>query len=357
MLIGNAFASWLLIILFSVNQSWLRWLLILIVIILAVSSLLSFTLVHKKDNYFFRLYYIIATSWMGFILNLILSSIGGAIFWSFNVMSGKPLPGYLFRYAIIVIALALTIRAIFNAFKIRIKAEKVYITNLPAAWEGKRIVHISDVHLGPINRQKFFNKIINKIRDLAPDAVFITGDLFDGSEADFSWVKQPLDDLRAPLGLYYSFGNHDLYLGYQQVISLLRGENITILNNALVEKNGLQIIGINFSDDPRFNLKQIVTSKAGYNASKPSILLFHEPKYIPDAEGVGIDLQLSGHTHGGQMFPMNYLSKYFYKGFDHGLFHLSDYTLCVTAGVGTWGPPMRTASRSEIMFLTLKRKV
>jgi len=118
----------------------------------------------------------------------------------------------------------------------------------------------------------------------------------------------------------------------------------------------MQIIGLDFNPDHNFDLNRAILAHSGYSAFEPSILLFHEPKETVKSQGVGIDLQLSGHTHAGQMFPFNFLARYFYHNHAHGLFRRGDYTLSVTAGVGTWGPPMRTGSRSEIVELTLRKK-
>ena len=205
-------------------------------------------------------------------------------------------------------------------------------------------------------REDFFHRVIKKIESLKPDAVFLTGDLFDGSESDFSWVNSPLNNLNAPLGLYYSLGNHDFTLGADRVIDLLSGEDIIVLSNRMIVKEGLQIIGLDFNPDRNFNLDRAILAHSGYSAATPSILLFHEPKETVKSQGVGIDLQLSGHTHAGQMFPFNFVARYFYHNHAHGLFRRGDYTLSVTAGVGTWGPPMRTGSRSEIVELTLRKK-
>jgi predicted MPP superfamily phosphohydrolase len=268
------------------------------------------------------------------------------------------LPITLFQLNILTLAgtLFLTIISYRNAFLIHIEHHIVKIKNLPSAWEGKRVIHISDVHLGPILRQDFFKKVIRRIEAMKPDAVFITGDLFDGSESDFSWVSSPLNNLKAPFGLYYSFGNHDFTLGHDRVTELLKGENITILDNLLVEMEGVQIIGLNFTPDRNFDLKRAVLASTGYDPIKPSIVLFHEPKDTAKLKGIGVDLLLAGHTHGGQMFPFNYLASYFYHNHSHGIYRDRDFTLCVSSGVGTWGPPMRTGSKSEIIELTLHKK-
>ena len=353
---GNALAWFFIVHFFGLDTDSARAITGVLVTILGLSAFSSFTLTHKRDNWFVRIYYTISFSWMGCLLNfgLVLAAL---VFmsWSLKIF-GIEMPIWLFRLLLFIGTILLSIKSFYNAYRIDIRKEIVSIKNLPVAWQEKNIIHISDVHLGPILREKFFHRVINKIKELKPDAVFITGDLFDGSESDFSWVSKPLNDLDAPLGLYYSLGNHDFLLGAEKVISLLRGQNITVLSNRMIEKDGMQIIGLDFTPDRNFDLKREILAHTGYVAAKPSVLLFHEPKETVKSQGVGIDLQLAGHTHGGQMFPFNFLARYFYHGHSHGLFRRHDYTLSVTAGIGTWGPPMRTGTSSEIVLISLRKK-
>lgn len=353
----GSFSGWYLIIkLFDINNVQNRFFLGIIIFILAILTFVSSVSVHRKDNLSVRLFYLISFSWLGVLLNFVLTAtVLSFVFWVAKIF-GINLSSDLFKTLLIVGTVIASLRSFFNAHKIVVKKYVVAIKNLPVAWQNKRVVHISDVHLGPILRQNFFQRVICKIESLNPDAVFLTGDLFDGSESDFSWVKNPLSNLRAPLGLYYSLGNHDFILGADRVLELLSGEDIVVLNNRMIVKEGLQIIGLDFNPDRNFDLNREILARSGYLAATPSILLFHEPKDTVKSQGLGIDLQLSGHTHAGQMFPFNFISRYFYHNHSHGLFRRGDYTLSVTAGVGTWGPPMRTGSRSEIVELTLRNK-
>lgn len=353
----GSFSGWYLIVrLLDIENIQARLILGVIIFVLAISALLSSVVVHRKDNILVRLFYLISCSWLGIFLNFgLTAAFLGFVFWIAKI-SGNNLSPDLFKASLIIGTILTSAKGFFNAHKILVKKYTVFIKNLPPAWQDKRIVHISDVHLGPILRQDFFLRTIRKIEDLKPDAVFLTGDLFDGSESDFSWVNSPLNNLKAPLGLYYSLGNHDFTLGTDRVIDLLSGEDIIVLSNRMVIKEGLQIIGLDFNPDRNFDLNREILAHSGYSAATPSILLFHEPKDTVKSQGLGIDLQLSGHTHAGQMFPFNFISRYLYHNHSHGLFRRGDYTLSVTAGVGTWGPPMRTGSRSEIVELTLRNK-
>lgn len=353
----GSFSGWYLITnLFGIENPQARLVVGLGILLLAISAFLSSIIIHRKDNLLVRLFYLISCSWLGILLNFGLTALAlSIVFWLAKIF-GFNLSEELFRILLAAGTIITSAKSFYNAHEISVKKYVVSIKHLPPAWQNKRIIHISDVHLGPILRQDFFARVIRKIKSLKPDAVFLTGDLFDGSESDFSWVSNPLNNLNAPLGLYYSLGNHDFTLGADRVIDLLSGEDIVVLSNRMVVKEGLQIIGLDFNPDRNFDLNREILAHSGYSAVEPSILLFHEPKETVKSEGVGIDLQLSGHTHAGQMFPFNFLARYFYHNHAHGLFRRGDYTLSVTAGVGTWGPPMRTGSRSEIVELTLRKK-
>jgi predicted MPP superfamily phosphohydrolase len=327
-----------------------------IIAALFVSVFVSSYLIHKRDNWWLRFYYIVSGLWIGLFGNLCLMAfliiVVNVVGWRF----GFYLPAWALNTIFFGGGLALSGLGVYNALMPTIREYEVPIKDLPAAWDNKTVVHISDVHLGAVYRQKFFSRLIDRANALNPEAVFITGDLFDGMEAEFSWLNHPLTRLRAPRGIYYSYGNHDLYLGYNRVKELLSGNPVTILDNKMVVVADLQIIGINYSFNHDFDLEEAILKQAGYSPARASILLFHAPRNIPLAKKVGIDLQLSGHTHDGQMFPNNFLIKWAHQGYGYGFFQEGDFSLIVNGGAGTWGPPMRTSSRAEIIKIILKKK-
>lgn len=332
---------------------------IMVAVIIAVlfsGFILSSYLIHKWDNFFTRGYYIFSGLWMGLFMNLCLIAFLIVIIklvgphWGFYLTENN-LRLIFFGGSSLISAIG-----IYNAMVPKVVKYEVSIKDLPDSWDNKTVVQISDVHLGPVYRKKFFYRLIEQINKLTPEAVFITGDLFDGMEAEFSWMNHPFNNLKAPRGAYYSYGNHDLYLGYNRVKSLLKDNPIKILNNKMEIIDGLQVIGINYSFNNDFDLEEAILKQVDYDSKKPSILLFHAPRNINLAQKVGIDLQLSGHTHDGQMFPYNLFTKWAHGGYSYGFFRKGDFTLIVSAGVGSWGPPMRTSSRSEIVKITLKKK-
>lgn len=330
----------------------LKWFLL----IMPGSIILSSLLIHKKDNLLIRIYYIISMTWIGWFFNLLIFITPIATYKIILRFQGQFFDASHYGLLLFILATLFTILNIVYAFYSHVKRLAVKIKDLPPYWENKTIVMISDLHIGPIYRQKFLARTINKINKLQPTMVLIAGDLFDGMEADFFWLHEPFKKLNAPQGVYYAIGNHDLYLGLKNVLEIFRESNIRILNNERVIRKGLQVIGINYFKNDSLSLKKIILSRVGYDSKLPSVLLWHEPKKVEQARAAGIDLMLAGHTHNGQMWPLNFIAKWAYEGYNYGLYQYQDFSLYVSGGLGTWGPPLRNTSRSEIVAIRLEKK-
>jgi len=328
----------------------------LIIAVLFASVVLSSYLIHKWDNHFTRWYYIVSGFWIGLFVNLCLMTLLVLLLKFVGFLINFHFPDIYLQIIFIGGAWLISLIGLYDAWSPKIVSYEVAIKDLPDAWHNKTVVQISDVHLGPVYRKKFFYRLIDQINQLQPEAVFVTGDLFDGMEADFSWMNHPFAKLQAPKGIYYCFGNHDLYLGFNRVVALLKENPVKILDNKMEIVDGLQIIGINYSFNKDFDLEEAILNQVAYSRLKPSILLFHAPRNVALAKKAGIDLQLSGHTHDGQLWPFNLIAKMAHHGYSYGFFQEEDFNLIVNGGVGTWGPPMRTSARSEIVKIILKKK-
>lgn len=355
LLLGH-FLAWLAVVkLFGVTTLTAKIIVAGAISALFLSAILSSYLIHKIDNLVTRWYYILSGFGIGVLVNFLLFVFVVITLKLILTWFGIQLTNNQGALIVVVGTIFLSAYGLFGAFSPRIKSYEVKIKDLPAAWEGKEVVQISDVHLGPVYRRHFFARVINQVNELNPEAVFITGDLFDGMESGFTWMNTPFSKLQSKQGIYYVFGNHDLYLGFNRVIDLLKDSPVIILDDKMTVVDGLQIIGLKYSFNQDFDLESAILKQVGYNKQLASILLFHEPKNVSLAASAGIDLQLSGHTHRGQIFPFNFLAKLAYKGHGYGLFKLGDFNLIVNGGLGTWGPPMRTSSRSEIVKVKLLR--
>lgn len=356
LLSGHVLFYFVFIKLFQIVTLRGRILFALAIFLLFLSTIVASYLIHKWDNIFTRWYYILAGFWIGFLVNCGLMLIALELIKLIGRSLDISLSSLTLKLILLVGAFALSFFGLYNAWLPKTTTYEVAIKDLPESWENKVVVQISDVHLGPVYRKLFFERLLTKVQAINPEAIFITGDLFDGMESDFAWLNHPFAKIQAPRGIYYSFGNHDLYLGFNRAMELLQDNPVVILDNKMVTVDGLQIIGINYSFNKDFDLETAILKQVGYSKARPSILLFHEPKNIELAKNAEIDLQLSGHTHNGQLFPFNYIARSAYKGFGYGLFTLDDFSLIVNRGAGTWGPPMRTSGRGEIVKIILHKK-
>ena len=167
------------------------------------------------------------------------------------------------------------------------------------------------------------------------------------------WLP-PLNQLVAPQGIYFVTGNHETYLGVRRSFEALRGTPAKILDNQMAVVEGLQVVGISYPERGREGFAQKMDGVQGFNPSVASILLYHSPDQIAAAKAAGINLQLSGHVHQGQLFPLQFATRLIYGKFHHGLHSEGDYTIYTSSGTGLWGPTMRTGNHPEIVVIHLE---
>ncbi|WP_157101565.1 metallophosphoesterase [Nocardia shimofusensis] len=229
----------------------------------------------------------------------------------------------------------------------------VPLRRLPAEASGFRITLVSDLHLGPSLGRGFARTVVDTINRTQPDLIAIAGDLVDGSVADLREHVAPLADLRAPHGVFFCMGNHEYYSGPDEWIEYLPNLGIRVLFNERAELPWFDIAGVDdlaaeaYDRAPDFD-----AALGGRDTSKPCVLLAHQPSLIHDAVDHGVDLQLSGHTHGGQLFPANFFAALANPTLA-GLERYGDTQLYVTRGAGAWGPPVRVGAPSDITVIEL----
>jgi len=231
----------------------------------------------------------------------------------------------------------------------------VPIKTLPASLAGFSIVHLSDIHLESYKSKKTIGHMVDTVNGLKPDLVVITGDLIDSNICEDAAFCEHLERLNATYGVLAVTGNHEFYAGLDIFNELASRSNIKILRNENVTVAGLlQVVGVDDDEARRFGAKgpDLETALKGCDLSKPVILLYHRPDNFAAAAAKGVDLQLSGHTHGGQIPPMDLLVWLYYK-YPAGLFKKGDSFIYTSYGTGYWGPPMRFLSRNEIVKITL----
>jgi predicted MPP superfamily phosphohydrolase len=226
--------------------------------------------------------------------------------------------------------------------------------------DGFKIVQLTDIHVGPTIGRGFVEELVSKVAALAPDVIAITGDLVDGSVEALREHVAPLADLRAKQGVFFVTGNHEYYSGVDAWIAELRRIGVRVLRNERVElrgKDGADAIDLAGIDDASAHGNghgpDLEKAVRGRDPNRPLVLLAHQPKQIADAERHGVALQLSGHTHGGQIWPFS-LAVLLQQPFVQGLHRRGDVQIYVSPGTGYWGPPMRVGTQCEITEITLR---
>lgn len=325
-----------------------------VLIFLAGSFFLSSFVAHFLNDSITREYYFLSGIWTGVVTNFVLVFAIAWIIEFFTRQISNPFGQIIIGSFAIIFTFVYSVHGIYNAMHPVVKEVTVKIKNLPAKWKGKKIVQLSDIHLGFVYREDSLANIKKTVDEIKPDLIAITGDLFDGSDGDLGWASQYLDALSAPQGVYYITGNHETYLGLDKARGVLKKTSIVQLRDSLVEKDGLQIIGVDYP--MQMDKKDIVQTieKMNFDSNKPSVLLYHAPVQIAQLKQLGISLMLSGHTHVGQLFPFRSITDLIYKGYDYGLKQEGDFSIYTTNGIGTWGPAMRTGNKPEIVSITLQ---
>ena len=260
-----------------------------------------------------------------------------------------------------LVAFATTALGVDEALRnLRVVEITVPLSRLPRALDGFVIVQLTDIHVGPTIHRDFIVGLVSRVNALGPDLVAITGDLVDGSVERLAHAVAPLADLRSPHGTFFVTGNHEYYSGAAEWVVELERLGIRVLRNERVEiergDDGFDLAGV---DDWHAEGKapghaaDLRRALHGADPAREIVLLAHQPKQALEAAELGVGLQLSGHTHGGQMWPFTYLVR-LQQPFVAGLDRLKQLYVYTSRGTGYWGPPVRVAAPAEITRITLR---
>jgi len=241
--------------------------------------------------------------------------------------------------------------------KVAVERVRVPLAKLPKDLAGYTIVQISDIHVGPTIGRAFIEQLVETINGEAPDMIVITGDLVDGSVADLGPFVAPLKNLRAKDGVYFVTGNHEYYSGVDEWLAFLGTLGVRVLRNERLPIRGgaFDLAGVDDHSAKGFGHghgTDLEKALGGRDLTRALVLLAHQPKTILAAVAHGIDLQLSGHTHGGQIWPWGYAVK-LDQPHVAGLSRHGEATIYVSRGTGYWGPPMRVGAPAEVTRLEL----
>ncbi|MFI6487491.1 metallophosphoesterase [Streptomyces sp. NPDC050564] len=235
----------------------------------------------------------------------------------------------------------------------RVKRVTVPLAKLPRSAHGFRIAVVSDIHLGPVLGRGFAQKVVDTINSTQPDLIAVVGDLVDGSVKDLGPAAAPLARLRSRFGSYFVTGNHEYFSGAEQWVREVRGLGIHPLENARTELAGFDLAGVNdVQGESEGQAPDFGKALGDRDTSRACVLLAHQPVQIHEAVRHGVDLQLSGHTHGGQLWPGNFIAGAANPTLA-GLERYGDTQLYVSRGAGAWGPPTRVGAPSDITVVEL----
>jgi predicted MPP superfamily phosphohydrolase len=329
---------------FDFHYSWK----VFIVFFLLTANFVAVTMLsHRIWNIVVQLWYLVTVLYVGTIwilcfLLLCYSLVQRIAQWV------VPIPQHVSQYIVIISASLLVLYSVFNARQLRIKTLEFSSKKLH---ETITIVQLSDLHLGAVHGKRFVERIVSKTNALQPDIVALTGDLLDGTGKISEATLRELHKFSAPV--LFIAGNHDRFLPKEHVAALLRKTPFKVLQNEKYRYNdSLQIIGLDYLNRrPQGEVTPILDALS-LNDHAFNLLLSHIPIDFPHTDGHAIDLLLSGHTHAGQIFPFYFVVKYFYPQI-RGLYTSNDRHLYVSSGTGTWGPPLRLGTHSEITLIRL----
>ena len=235
----------------------------------------------------------------------------------------------------------------------RAKRITVPLAKLPRQVHGFRIAVVSDMRLGPILGRDFAQRVVDTINSTQPDLIAVVGDLVDGNVEDLSSAVAPLAGLRSRHGSFFVTGNHEYFYDARRWISAVRDLGVHPLENALVELPGFDLAGVNdVEGQSRGEGPDFARTLGDRDRTRTAVLLAHQPVVIDDAVQYGVDLQLSGHTHGGQLWPGPYVAKLFMPTVA-GLQRYGDTELYVSRGAGAWGPPVRVDAPSDVTIIEM----
>ncbi|GAA5027757.1 metallophosphoesterase [Streptomyces siamensis] len=234
-----------------------------------------------------------------------------------------------------------------------VKRVTVPLAKLPRSAHGFRIAVVSDIHLGPVLGRGFAQKVVDTVNSTQPDLIAVVGDLVDGSVKDLGPAAAPLAGLRARHGAFFVTGNHEYFSGAEQWVGQVRELGIHPLENARTELAGFDLAGVNdVQGENEGQGPDFGRALGDRDTSRACVLLAHQPVQIHEAVRHGVDLQLSGHTHGGQLWPGNLIADAANPTLA-GLERYGDTQLYVSRGAGAWGPPTRVGAPSDITVVEL----
>lgn len=317
------------------------------------------------------LFFILANVWFRYAPNIfsqgfyiITSYFGGMfLYWFFAsiVICGFFLLGQFFSIPLAKISLLVYLIAslvgvtgIIQAFFTR---TVVYTLTAPAQYEslkGKRIALIADTHFGPVNQEMFARQVVKEILATNPDAVLVAGDMFDGAGFDTAPLEKELKVLTEKVPVFFTPGNHEEYGPFSEFVASATRAGMTVLVDEKAEIFGVPVLGLNYRGKKDNEEVTRLFKEKGITSANPAIVINHEPSFQAVMQNAGVFLNVSGHTHGGQLWPGKHIAQRVYGKYWYGLVTEGKYQSVTTNGIGTFGPRMRTFNRGEVVVIEFR---
>ncbi len=232
----------------------------------------------------------------------------------------------------------------------------VLLPQAPNSWHGKKAILVTDTHFGNINHKKFSDKVVNKILEIKPDFVLHAGDFYDGPDNETNIITESWKKLAQTTPVFYTSGNHEEYGPYDKFIESITNAGVNVLLDKVTEYDGVQIAGIKFRGKKQNIKAQEIIDNLNIDKNKSLILINHHPAFQESAKVVNTDLMVSGHTHNGQFWPLNFIIRMAYGKYTYGINTDESLTTITSRGVGTAGPPMRLFNSPELVIINFRTK-
>ncbi len=336
------------------NTKILFFVFLLIPLLFAFSMILGFG--GLMPNFLHRIMQMIA----GFGLYLFFGAITLGIIYIFGFLLKINIPSY-FGYAFFILSLALASIGFIQARFIKVVDYTIKSEKVPDSLVGKKAILVADTHFGRINHKAFSDKVVNKIISLNPDFVLHAGDFYDGPKNNTNLISESWTKLASKYPVFLAPGNHEEYGDYPIFIESMKKAGIIVLQDEKVNYQDIEIFGLTYKENTTgknqntLALVDKVLKKIEVDENKFNILIHHSPTSLNIAEQNNIDLQVSGHTHKGQFWPLNYIVEYIYKEYAYGLHPYQDLQVLTTSGVGTASVPSRLFNTPELVRITFTK--
>jgi len=322
--------------------------------LLSIAFLSTSLLAFRHFNIFVRTLYKVGAVWLGTFNYLFMAACAWWLLYGVLRILHAPISPRDLGIACFGLALAVSVYGLANTSWTRIKRMRVTLAGLPETWRGRSIALVSDLHLGNFRNAGFARKIVRKISRENPHLVIIAGDLFDGTPLDADRAAAPLRELLPPLGVFFTEGNHEEFSNPAPFVNAVKRVGVRVLENEIVDVDGLQVLGVPYRHATHAEHLRSVLTQLRIDRARASILICHAPDHPEVAEEAGISLQVSGHTHLGQMFPYTLIARRIYRQFAYGLSRIGGLQVYTSSGAGTWGPPLRVGSPAEVVLIRVE---